>query len=159
MNVCAHSVTVLPLFLALLVSAQTKIAGKQYCPKPQPLAIAEPGDEAGHTMKLEKSTCTWVTPLEILGERSKEGTFVAFSESSSTRAATNGTYVGIMENGDRFYITFHWATVKDGHPEKVKGDWAFTGGTGKLSRITGKGAYTATEDDKGGIVSMEGEYW
>jgi hypothetical protein len=95
---------------------------------------------------------TWV------GERSKEGTFVAFSEASSTRAATNGTYVGIMDNGDKFYITFHWATLKDGHPESVKGDWVFTGGTGKLKGIRGKGTYTATENETGGEANMEGEY-
>lgn len=158
MNVRTVSVVVLLLFFASALAGQSKVAGKQHCPKPQALATAEAGDEAGHTMKLEKSTCTWVTPLEILGERSKEGTFVAFSEASSTRAATNGTYVGIMDSGDKFYIAFHWATLKDGHPENVKGDWAFTGGTGKLKGITGKGTYTATENDNGGEVNMEGEY-
>jgi hypothetical protein len=42
--------------------------------------------------------------------------------------------------------------------ESVKGTWAFTGGTGKLEGIRGKGTYTASEDETGGVVSMEGEY-
>lgn len=84
------------------VAAQITVAGKQHCPKPRALASTEAGDEAGHTMTLEKSTCTCLTPLEMAGERSKEGTFVAFSEASSTRTATSGMYVGTMDNGDRF---------------------------------------------------------
>jgi len=64
-----------------------------------------------------------------------------------------------MENGDKFYIDFHWATLKDGTPpETVKGYWAFTGGTGKLKGIKGSGTYTATENENGGKVNMEGEY-
>jgi hypothetical protein len=67
-----------------------------------------------------------------------------------------------MDNGDRFYLRFDWAVVKDRKPksliESVKGTWAFTGGTGKLAGIKGKGTYTATEDEAGGVVSMEGEY-
>ena len=158
MNLRAVSVVVLGLLIASNIAAQTKVAGKQYCPKPQSLATTEAGDEAGHRMTLEKSACTWLAPLEILAEKSKAGSFVAFSEASPTRAATNGTYVGTMENGDKFYIEFHWATLKDGHPERVKGAWAFTGGTGKLKGITGKGTYTATENENGGETNMEGEY-
>lgn len=159
MNVRTVSVAFPVFFVVSILAAQTKIAGKQHCPKPQALATAQVGDEAGHTMTLEKSTCTWLAPMEMLGQRSTDGTFVAFSEASSHRAATNGTYVGNMDNGDKFYIEFHWATLKDGTPsEKVKGNWAFTGGTGKLSRITGEGTYTATENENGGEANMEGEY-
>ena len=158
MNIRTVSLVFFVFFLAPVVAAQTKVAGKQHCPKPRALATAEAGDNAGHTMTLEKSTCTWLTPLEMAGERSKEGTFIAFSEASFTKAATNGTYVGIMDSGDRFYIAFHWATLKDGHPERVKGDWEFTGGTGKLKGIKGKGTYTATENETGGESNMEGEY-
>ena len=67
-----------------------------------------------------------------------------------------------MENGDKFFLSFDWAVVKDGKPksviESVKGAWALTGGTGKLEGIKGKGTYTASEDETGGVVSMEGEY-
>jgi hypothetical protein len=100
--------------------------------------------------------------MEMVGEKSKDGTYVAFSENSPTRASTRGTYVGNMENGDKFYLNFSWAVVKDGKPrsviESVKGTWAFTGGTGKLEGIKGKGTYTASEDETGGVVSFEGEY-
>jgi hypothetical protein len=159
MNMHTVTVVVFVFFFAATLAGQTKVAGKQHCPKPQALATAEPGDEAAHTMTLEKSTCTWLIPFEMAGERATAGTFVAFSESSLHRAATNGTYVGSMENGDQFYIEFHWTNLKNGTPaETVKGYWAFTGGTGKLKGITGKGAYTATENENGGEANMEGEY-
>ena len=159
MNMRTVTVVILVFFFAATLAGQTKVAGKQHCPKPQALATAEPGDEAGHTMTLEKSTCTWLIPFEMAGERATAGTFVAFSESSLHRAATHGTYVGSMENGDQFYIEFHWTNLKNGTPaETVKGYWAFTGGTGKLKGITGKGTYTATENENGGEANMEGEY-
>jgi hypothetical protein len=152
------SVVILALLFALSAAAQNKVNGTQHCPKPRALATAEAGDEAGHTMTLEKTTCTWVAPFEMVGEKSKEGTFVAFSEQSSAYAATNGTYVGTMDSGDKFYVRFRWTTLKDRDSANVKGDWTFTGGTGKLKGITGKGTYTATENEKGGELNMEGEY-
>jgi len=158
MKLRALSVLVLVLAFPSAAAAQARVAGSQHCPMPQALARAEAGDEAGHTMTLEKTTCTWLIPLEMAGEKSKEGTFIAFSEVSSTRASTSGTYVGTMDTGDKFYVRFHWAALKDGNPDTVKGDWAFTGGTGKLKGITGKGSYTATENANGGEVNMEGEY-
>jgi len=159
MSVRTVSVVVVVFMFASALAGQTKVGGKQHCPKPRALATAEAGDEAGHTMTLEKSTCTWLTPFEMVGERATDGTFVAFSESSSTRAATSGTYVGNTASGDKFYVSFHWATLKDGTPpETVKGYWEFTGGTGKLKGITGKGTYTATENENGGEANMEGEY-
>ena len=64
-----------------------------------------------------------------------------------------------MDNDDKFYIEFHWTTLKDStSPETMKGNWAFTGVTGKLKGITGKGTYTATENENGGEANMEGEY-
>jgi hypothetical protein len=159
MNLRTGRVVVLFFLFASAVAGQTKVAGKQHCPKPRVLATAAAGDEAGHTMKLEQSSCTWLTPFEMAGERATGGTFVAFSEASSTRAATSGTYVGNMASGDKFYLSFRWATLKDGtSPETVKGYWEFTGGTGKLKGITGKGTYTATENENGGEINMEGEY-
>lgn len=159
MNVRTVILVVLVFFFASALAAQVKVAGKQYCPKPRALATVEAGDEDGHRMTLEKSSCTWLTPFEMVGERATEGTFVAFSEASPRRAATNGTYIGSTDNGDKFYLEFHWATLKDGTPpETVKGYWEFTGGTGKLKGISGNGTYTATENENGGEANMEGQY-
>ena len=63
-----------------------------------------------------------------------------------------------MASGDKFYISFHWATLKNGHPESVEDFSEFTGGTGKLTGIAGEGTYTANENESGGEVNFEGEY-
>ncbi len=162
MKICLVSMVGMALLVVSALAAQTKIAGKMQCPKPEVVGTVEAGDEAGHRLTLEKNTCPWSTPMEMVSEKSKDGTYVAFSENSPTRASTRGTYVGNMDNGDKFFLSFDWAVVKDGKPksviESVKGTWVFTGGTGKLQGITGKGTYTASEDETGGVVNMEGEY-
>jgi len=124
------------------------------------VGTSEAGDKAGHTLSVVKNTCTWTTPLEMEGQKSTDGTSVAFAEMSSTRTTTTGTYVGNMDNGDKFFCSFHdSAAVKDGKPGVAKGTWAYTGGTGKLKGITGKGTYTVTlNEDGGGVVDVEGEY-
>ena len=50
----------LGLLFASAVAAQTKIAGKMQCPKPEVVGTVEAGDEPGHRLTLEKNTCTWV---------------------------------------------------------------------------------------------------
>jgi hypothetical protein len=161
MNTRVMSITGLALLLASAVGAQTKVSGQHTCPKPpEVVGTAEAGDKAGHTLSVVKSTCTWTKPLEMAGEKSKDGTSVAFSEATSTRATTTGTYVGNMDNGDKFFVSFHdTAAVTDGKPQAAKGTWSYTGGTGKLKGVTGKGSYTVTPNaDGSALVDVEGEY-
>ena len=155
------SIVGLALLFASAAGAQTKVTGKQQCPKGEVVGTADAGDKAGHAMQLVKSgTCTWATPMEMAGGKSKDGSSVAFAETTSTRATGTGTYVGNMDNGDKFFVSFHdSAAVKDGKPQAVKGTWAYTGGTGKLKGITGKGTYTVTLNADGtSVVDVEGEY-
>jgi hypothetical protein len=154
------SIAGLALLLASAAGAQTKVSGQHKCPKPEIVGTADPGDRAGHTMSLVKNACPWTTPLEMEGAKSKDGASVAFSDITATRATSTGTYVGNMDNGDKFYVSFHDSAVaKDGKPGVAKGTWAYTGGTGKLKGITGKGTYTVTPSEDGGaVVDVEGEY-
>jgi hypothetical protein len=152
----------LAFLLASAVGAQTKVSGQHKWPKaPEVVGTAEPGDRAGHALSLMKNTGgTWTTPLEMEGQKSTEGTSVAFLEMTATRATSNGTYVGNMDNGDKFFVSFHdTAAVKDGKAGVAKGTWSYTGGTGKLKGITGKGTYTVTPNaDGSAMVDVEGEY-
>jgi len=151
----------LVILLASAVGAQTKISGKADCAKPEVVGTAEAGDRAGHTLTLQKATCTWSTGLEMAGAKSKDGMDVEFVEMWSTKATTNGTHVSNMDNGDKFFVSFHDSTtVKDGQPVgPIHGTWTFTGGTGKLKGVVGKGTYTVTPNaDGSGVVDVEGEY-
>ena len=60
----------------------------------------------------------------------------------------------------QFFVSFRdSAAVKAGQPGEAKGTWSYTGGTGKLKGITGKGTYTATNNADGtSVVDVEGEY-
>ncbi|HKO05292.1 MAG TPA: hypothetical protein VJW51_11110 [Candidatus Acidoferrales bacterium] len=155
------SIMGLALLFASAAGAQTKVTGKQQCPKDEVVGTADAGDKPGHSLQLIKSgTCTWATPMEMEGGKSKDGSSVALVEITTTRATSSGTYVGNMENGDKFFVSFRdSAAVKDGKPGNAKGTWAYTGGTGKLKGITGKGTYTVTNNADGtSVVDVEGEY-
>jgi hypothetical protein len=151
----------LAVLFASAVGAQTKVSGQQKCPKaPEVVGTSDVDDKAGHKMSLMKGACTWVTALEMEGQKSTDGTSVAFAEMTAARATSSGTYVGMMDNGDKFFCSFHDSAVaKDGKPGVAKGTWAYTGGTGKLKGITGKGTYTSTVNaDGSSVVDVEGEY-
>ncbi len=154
------SIAGLALLLASTVAAQTKISAQQQCDKGDVVGTADPGDRAGHTMSLVKGSCTWGTPMEMEGGKSKTGTSVAFVDTNAVRITTNGTYAGTMEDGDKFFVSFHDSSpAKDGKPLGVKGTWMYTGGTGKLKGIKGKGTYTSKMNDDGtSVVDVEGEY-
>jgi len=109
---------------------------------------------------LVKDACTWTTPLEMAGTKSKDGTSFSFSDVTATHLTNSGTYVAGMDNGDKFYVSFHEsATMKDGKPVNSKGIWTFTGGTGKLKGLTGKGTHSvAVNADGTSTVSVEGDY-
>ena len=151
----------LAFLLVSAAGAQTKVSGTQNCAKPDVVGTADAGDRAGHTLAVQKGTCTWTTGLQMAGGSSKDGSSVEFTEMWSTRITNNGTYVGNMDNGDKFYVSYHAsAALKDGAPTgPVKGTWSYTGGTGKLKGITGKGTYTATTNaDGSAVVEVEGDY-
>jgi hypothetical protein len=151
----------LALLLVSAAGAQTKITGTQNCAKPDVVSTTDAGDKPGHALLVEKGSCTWTTGMQMAGGSSKDGSSVEFMEVWTTRAANNGTYVGTMDNGDKFFVSYHSTnTMKDGQPTgPVKGTWSYTGGTGKLKGITGKGTYTATPNaDGSSVVAVEGDY-
>ena len=155
--VCAMALVVL---FASVAGAQTKVSGAQTCAKPEVVGTQEVSDKAGHTMSLVKYGCNWTTPMEMEGLKTKDGASVAFSEVTATRASAEGPYVANMDNGDKFFVSFHdSAAVKNGNPGAAKGTWSYTGGTGKLKGVTGKGTYGVTVNADGtAAVSVEGEY-
>jgi len=64
-----------------------------------------------------------------------------------------------MENGDKLYTRYQGiGSVKEG-VATGEGTWSFTGGTGKLKGIKGKGTYKASGPlDGDGEAQVEGEY-
>jgi hypothetical protein len=65
----------------------------------------------------------------------------------------------VMDNGDKAFVRVQGnATSKDGKPESDEGTWSYTGGTGKLKGITGKGTYKGMVGADGFEDHIEGDY-
>ena len=150
----------LALFATTSATAQTRMSGTLNCTKPDPAYKIDAGDRAGHTYQLEKVSCTWTTPADLGGDKTKDGYSVSATDSTSTRGTVHGTHVTTMAGGEKTFVAFHDEyPIKDGKPGESTGHWMYTGGTGKLKGLKGKGTYKATPNADGTIsVAVEGEY-
>jgi len=146
---------------ACAASAQTKIAGKGKCnPKPDAQQAIEVGDRANHNLVIVKQSCVWTEPMEMAGLKTKSYYAVVSSDAMGDKGADRGYVIVTMENGDKAFVKFQGSSMsKNGAPDTDEGTWSYTGGTGKLKGLKGKGTY------KGKMVAadnfedtIEGEY-
>ena len=146
---------------ASLATAQNKLSGSATCPgKPGESHSIEVGDHPGHAYVISKSVCTWTKPFEIAGIKSKDHTIVGFQEIDGSKITDRSSAVGTMDNGDKYYVRAQGTSrTKDQKFEGNDGSWNFTGGTGKLKGLKGKGTYKcAPEGDNNRCDIIEGEY-
>lgn len=155
------------LILALIVvlasaaAAQTKTSGTISCTWPDPTYSIEVGDRAGHSVSISKFACTWIKPMEIAGLQAKDGVDVVYGDTSGAKVRASGYHISNMSNGDKVYVRFQGNDTmkKNGTTENSVGTWSYTGGTGKMKGIKGKGTYKGKSDKDGNVVSeVEGEY-
>jgi len=150
----------LALFASMSATAQTKMSGTLTCTKPDPAYKIDAGDRAAHEYRLSKIPCTWTKPADLGGDKTKDGYSISSTEATSTRETVHGTHVTTMASGDKTFVTFHDEyPIKDGKPGASTGHWAYTGGTGKMKGLKGKGTYKAAPNADGTVsVTVEGEY-
>lgn len=137
----------------------TKVTGTLECGKGA-RNVVEVGDTAGHAIASGKSPCTWSKPMTIEGLATKEGSSAALSDIRGDVSIDHGYHVGTVVTGDKYFVRF------DGKSESSKGvvqsqvgRWGFTGGTGKLTGLQGRGSYKSTgKPDGSTTVEIEGEY-
>jgi len=156
---------VIPAFVVVLsaataVLAQTKISGTVKCSKPDEQHGLEVGDRPGHSLTIAKGKCTWTKSLEIAGTKSKDDVGTSFGDVTGNKSQEHGYVVNTWANGDKSYVrTQGSATLKEGTIESADGTWNFTGGTGKLKDIKGKGTYKGKGAPDGTVsYEVEGEY-
>jgi hypothetical protein len=139
--------------------AQTKVTGTQLCAKPDPQQIIPVADRPGHALGVMHFKCEWTTPMQIGSDTSKSGEDTETVEISGNSARASGRHVSTMQSGDKGFVSY-WGkeTLKDGALLASKGTWAYTGGTGKLKGIKGKGTFTCTPSGDGVSCAIEGEY-
>jgi len=150
----------LALTLATTAWAQTKISGTLQCGKSDPSYAIPVGDRPGHVFAIRQTKCIWTTAPEIAGTQAKEHEYTLFVEVSGARGRYRSAAVGTMASGDKYYTsTQGTTTVKEGVTQTTEGAWSYTGGTGKLKGIKGKGTYKGKADADGTMtIEMEGEY-
>jgi hypothetical protein len=157
--------TILPACaLALLVTsaaAQTpmKLAGKMECGKPDPSHMVPVDDTAKHALSVGATKCTW-SEGTIAGERVKNETDTFISDATATSSEDHGYGVGSVASGDKYFVHFKGTTsLKDSQPVSAACTWKFTGGTGKLKGIKGKGTCKGTfQPDGKAAWEINGEY-
>jgi hypothetical protein len=160
MKVRVLGVALLAFAFAGAAGAQTKISGTLHCAKADPSYSVEVPDHAGHTAMLSKLACTWTKQLEIEGLKSATAVNVESDDVTATKMTASGFHTTTEDNGDKYFVTFHGTgPVKDGRPGDGAGTWMFTGGTGKLKGIKGKGTYTVKFGADGSAdAEVEGDY-
>jgi hypothetical protein len=159
----ARSLVSLVLVLAVTSVAgaqQKKISGVSHCGKPNKQETIAVGDRPDHAFGISRVKCTWTKPLEVAGLTTTEDEVTGFSEVMGGRATERIYVVGNMSNGDKMFVRGGGtATLKDGAPQSSAGEWAYTGGAGKLAGIKGKGTYKCTWGADGtATCDVQGHY-
>ena len=147
------------LATATSAQAQKKFSGKQQCAKADPMHIVQVADRPDHALILGSQRCTW-SGAELGGLQLTEevGTFVSDAMGNGSR--DDGYTVGTAANGDKYYVKFTGTSaMKGGMPTSARCNWAFTGGTGHLTGLTGKGTCKGTFNSDGTAnFEMDGRY-
>jgi hypothetical protein len=157
--------TVLPacalVVLVTTSAAQTsmKLDGKMECTKPEPNYTVPVADTAKHALSLSAAKCTW-SEGTLGGERLKDEEDTFASDATGNSSHDRGYGVGSVQGGDKYFVHFKGTTtLKDGAPVSADCSWKFTGGTGKLKGITGKGTCKGTfQSDGRAAWHIRGEY-
>ncbi len=150
-------------FLAVLpigtAQAQKKLAGKITCAKPDPSYTTPVGDRPDHTMILAALKCTW-SQGGIGDDSFKEESDTYTSDVTGNLSHDRGYGVGSVASGDKYFLRFVGTTTMKGDtPERAECTWTFTGGTGKLKGLTGKGTCRGTFSSDGTAKwDIQGEY-
>jgi hypothetical protein len=139
--------------------AQTKVTATMACGKPDPQQMIAVGDRPDHALGVQQFKCDWTQPMELAADKSKDGQSTETVEIIGNKAQARGRHVTTMQSGDKVFVWYQGTTtIKDGAPLDSKGTWAYSGGTGKLKGIKGKGTYACSPWAGGLSCAIEGDY-
>ena len=154
-------VIAMALALTFAAEAQTKQSGTLQCAKPDPMHAVEIGDNSNHSMVVSKYTCSWTKGMEMGGSAAKDGASTEIGEMTGSKSTGSGVHWGTTASGDKYFVRYSGKAsyTKEGTPDTISGTWRYTGGTGKLKGLTGKGTYKGKGNADGSATfEVEGEY-
>jgi hypothetical protein len=139
--------------------AQTAFSGTCVCKTgaQQMLAV---GDHPEHSLGVEQYKCDWTKPMELGGDKAREGLATNTTEVSGTKSRFRGVHVITLQSGDK--VSFPYQGVgensKDGKESHSKGTFTMSDGTGKLKGVTGKGTFSCKSTADGLSCDVDGQY-
>lgn len=154
------SLLFLGVLVAVTLSAATMTSGTATCTMdpaaPAPVALT---DMPNHAFAVGKAHCTW-TGFSVAGQAYKDGVSTSLNEVTGDTSSATGYHVATTTTGDSATAKFQGSgKLKDGKNVSDGGTWVFTGGTGKLKGIKGKGTYHGTPNADGTMTyKVTGEY-
>lgn len=127
-------------FVAATATAQTKFSATLQCGQPDTQHEIPVGDLPDHSLAVLQLKCTYSKPMEIAGAKSVSTVITITNEVNGDTVRARGCQVTSMDSGDKVFISHEGTGGSDGQD----GTWTFTGGTGKLKGIKGKGTYSCS---------------
>jgi len=139
--------------------AQTKFTGTCACGKPDPQHMLPAGDRPEHNLGVEQLKCSWTKPIELGGDKAKDGVATHTLDASGNKVRFRGVHVVTMQSGDKVSLPYQGSGVtKENKEVESKGTFSLSGGTGKLKAIKGKGTFSCASSGDGVNCDVEGEY-
>lgn len=146
--------------LAVAAQAQTKISGTVTCPTQSAKSLVLPvGDKPGHLLGVFEDHCQWTKPFQLNGSPVVNSVQISYNEMEGSSAKGYGYDIGNTAGGDKYFVRFEGpATLQNGMMVSSSGTWAFTGGTGKLAKLTGGGTYACKASADSAACDVVGSY-
>jgi hypothetical protein len=139
--------------------AQTKFSGTCTCKTSQQQLLAV-GDRPEHSLGVEQYKCDWTKPIELGGDKAKDGVATNTTDVSGTKSRFRGVHVITMQSGDKVSFPYQGSgeSSKDGKEAHSKGTFTVADGTGKLKGVSGKGTFSCKSTADGLSCEVDGEY-
>lgn len=135
------------------------IKGELRCDKPSPSYSLDVPDREGHSLIIEKRSCSWTEPMVILGAKTKDGVWVTFMERMEGRLHPHSFETDTLEGGEKITMQTTGQVAADKGPSTTKGRFNFMRGTGKFKGIKGGGTFEGNVDaDDVLTLKLEGVY-
>jgi len=124
-----------------MASAKDKISSQWKCDgKPSDeKSLAIPGQE-GRAYHISQGKCT--AEKGAMGDaKEQDATWTQFDDVSGNQISDHGVFVVDLSTGDKVFYHYQGTqTLKDGKVDTGANTWTLVGGTGKFSKVTGKGS-------------------
>jgi len=136
-----------------------KFSGTCECGKSDPQHLLPAGDRPDHKLGVEATKCVWTKPLDIAGDKTKDGIATHVIEINGNNIRFHGVHEVTLQSGDKIALPYRGSgTSTDKNETQSKGTFNLSEGTGKLKGIKGNGTFSCKSAGEGVSCDVEGEY-